>query len=93
MINLQQDADGFVRMSRHFPLSLTINVTFKDGTKQEFSGQAMNEFYDQALAEFRLQNNMDAKGFDRTPAKKIHRRNAVEFVTIPQGTVSQGNTP
>ena len=84
MINLKQDTDGYVRMSRHFPEKMTLAVTFTDGTREEVSGSKMNELYDAALAEFRLQNNMDAKGFSRSPVN-IHRRNAVGFVPVSPG--------
>ncbi|MFL4475336.1 hypothetical protein ACIPVK_15160 [Paeniglutamicibacter sp. MACA_103] len=85
MINLKQDTDGNVRMSRHFPAKLTISITFADGTREEVTGSRMNEIYDAALAEFRLQNKMDAKGFNRSPAKAIHRKNAVGFVPVKPG--------
>jgi hypothetical protein len=85
MINLKQDTDGNVRMSRHFPEKLTICITFADGTQEEVSGHRMNEIYDAALAEFRLQNKMDAKGFKRSPSKEIHRKNAVGFVPVKPG--------
>lgn len=85
MINLTQDADGFIRMPRHFPKSLTVSVTFTDGTKEEFTGAKLNELYDAALADFRAGNNMDAKGFPRAYAKPIHRRNAVELVPVQPG--------
>ncbi|MHA7304703.1 hypothetical protein ACX80E_05560 [Arthrobacter sp. TMN-49] len=84
MIKLKQDADGFIRMSRHFPSRTLICITFADGTEGEYTGQRLNGLYDQALADFRLHNNMDAKGFDRN-AKNIHRRNAVEFVPVQAG--------
>jgi hypothetical protein len=84
MINLKQDAEGFVRMNRHFPGKITLMVTFADGTQEEVSGRRMNELYDAALADFRLGNNMDAKGFSRSPVK-IHRKNAVGFVPVSPG--------
>lgn len=84
MIQLQQDNDGFVRMSRHFPAKTVIAITFNDGTTGEYSGMRLNDIYDAALAAFRLGNNMDAKGFDRHN-KKIHRRNAVEIVPVESG--------
>lgn len=71
-------------MSRRFPSSTRISITFNDGSTGEYSGAKMNELYDQALADFRLGNNMDAKGFDRN-AKKIHRRNAVDYVPVQAG--------
>ena len=84
MIKLQQDTDGFVRMSRHFPAKTLISITFNDGTVGEYTGRRMNEIYDDALAAFRLGNNLDAKGFNRLD-KKIHRRNAVDIVPVQAG--------
>lgn len=84
MIKLKQDAEGFVRMSRHFPAKTLISITFSDGTEREYTGQRLNGLYDQALADYRLANQLDAKGFDRH-AKNIHRRNAVEFVRVQAG--------
>jgi hypothetical protein len=85
MISLQQDTDGYIRMSRHFPGSSLISITFADGSQEEFSGVRMNELYDQALALYRERNNLDAKGFSRTPKKSGHRRNAIEFVPVQAG--------
>lgn len=84
MITLKQDADGFIRMSRHFPAKTLITIVFADGTEGEYTGLRLNGLYDQALADFRLHNNMDAKGFNRHD-KKIHRRNAVEYVPVQAG--------
>lgn len=84
MIQLKQDSEGFVRMSRHFPAKTVIAIAFTDGTVGEYTGRRMNEIYDQALATFRLGNNLDAKGFDRNP-RKIHRRNAVDIVAVQAG--------
>lgn len=84
MIQLQQDSEGFVRMSRKFPAKTVIAITFADGTIGEYTGKRMNEIYDQALAAYRLGNNLDAKGFDRNH-QKIHRRNAVEVVPVTAG--------
>lgn len=81
VLNLQQDMNGFIHMGRHFPNTMTIGITFTDGTRREFSGARLNELYDEALAAYRLGNSLDAKGFDRAPAK-IHRRNAVEIVPV-----------
>ena len=36
MITLQQDADGFVRMNRHYPASVRIRIAFNDGISQDF---------------------------------------------------------
>ncbi|WP_262495255.1 hypothetical protein [Paeniglutamicibacter gangotriensis] len=84
MINLKQDTEGFVRMNRHFPQKLALSITFTDGTQEETTGRRMNELYDAALAEYRLQNNMDTKGFSRSLVK-IHRKNAVGFVPVQPG--------
>ena len=84
MIQLKQDNEGFVRMSRQFPAKTVIAITFNDGSVGEYTGKRMNEIYDRALAAFRLGNNLDAKGFDRNH-KKIHRRNAVEVVPVTAG--------
>ncbi|WLQ05096.1 hypothetical protein [Arthrobacter oryzae] len=84
MITLQQDADGFIRMSRHFPEKVRIAVTFADGTTEELSGGRLNKAYDDALAEFRAQNNLDAKGFSRSP-KKTGAGNKIDFVPVHPG--------
>jgi len=81
MLNLRQDTDGFIHMSRHFPRGMTIAITFTDGSRGEFAGSRLNELYDRALAAYRRGNNLDAKGFDRAP-QKIHRRNAVGLVPV-----------
>ncbi len=85
MINLQQDADGFIRMNRHFPDSVLISITFADGTAEEFSGRRLNQAYDEALAEFRARNNLDAKGFSRAPKKRADSGNKIEFVPVRPG--------
>ncbi len=84
MIQLKQDAAGFIHMKRHFPAKTLISITFTDGTTGEYTGKKLNELYDVALADFRLGNNMDAKGFDRN-AKNIHRRNGVDHVPVQSG--------
>ncbi|PYI66382.1 hypothetical protein CVV68_13820 [Arthrobacter livingstonensis] len=81
MLNLAQDTDGFIHMSRHLPRKMSIAITFIDGSRSEFSGARLNELYDQALAAYRLGNNLDAKGFDRSPVK-IHRRDGVGLVPV-----------
>ncbi len=85
MINLQQDADGFIRMNRHFPDSVLISITFADGTAEELSGRRLNQAYDEALAEFRARNNLDAKGFSRVPKKRADSGNKIEFVPVRPG--------
>ncbi|GAA5227149.1 hypothetical protein [Paeniglutamicibacter antarcticus] len=85
MIHLKQDSDGNVRMPKRFPRTVDITVTFADGTQEVVKGSTMNEHYDAALANYRLQNNLDAKGFSRSPATNIHRKNAVGFVPVSPG--------
>lgn len=85
MINLQQDADGFIRMNRHFPDSSLISITFNDGSTEVFSGHQINEIYGEALAVFRAQNHLDAKGFSRGPTKSVHTTNKIEFVPVRAG--------
>lgn len=83
MINLQQDAEGFIRMKRHFPASAGVTVTFADGTEEVFSGLRLNRIYDDALAAYRARNQLDAKGFSRGPKKKVQA--GIEFVAIHPG--------
>ncbi len=85
MINLQQDADGFIRMNRHFPASSRISIAFTEGSPEEFSGQQLNELYDAALAVYREQNHLDAKGFSRAPAKSVQPRNNLQFMPVHAG--------
>jgi len=85
LINLQQDADGFIRMNRHFPASSLISITFIDGQSEVFSGQRLNQVYDEALAVYRAQNHLDAKGFSRRPRKTVHPMNHIEFVQVHAG--------
>ncbi|WP_427132021.1 hypothetical protein [Pseudarthrobacter sp. S9] len=85
MINLQQDADGFIRMNRHFPDSAHISITFSDGSQEVFSGHQLNETYDEALAVYRAQNHLDAKGYSRAPKKSVHPANKIEFVQVHPG--------
>ncbi|WP_346347141.1 hypothetical protein [Arthrobacter sp. StoSoilB5] len=67
-------------MSRHFPASASVSVTFTDGTQEVFTGRRLNEIFDDALAAFRAGNNLDAKGFERGPKKKVQQ--GIEFVPI-----------
>lgn len=85
MIHLQQDADGFIRMNRHFPGSASVTVTFADGQTEVFSGLQLNRIYDEALATYRAQNHLDAKGFSRAPKKPAHSGNHIEFVKVHPG--------
>ncbi|ABK02456.1 hypothetical protein Arth_1062 [Arthrobacter sp. FB24] len=85
LINLQQDADGYIRMNRHFPEKVRIAVTFADGTTEELSGGRLNKAYDAALAEYRAQNHLDARGYSRSPKKKTSSGNKIEFVPVHPG--------
>jgi hypothetical protein len=85
MINLKQDADGFIRMPRHFPDTALITITFTDGTEQSYSGRRLNGLYDDALAVYRAQNHLGAKGYSRAPRKTVHAANKIEFVPVQAG--------
>ncbi|MFD5277027.1 hypothetical protein ACFWIX_05630 [Pseudarthrobacter sp. NPDC058362] len=85
MITLQQDADGFIRMGRHYPASLRIRIAFTDGSTGEFSGRTLNNVYDAALAEFRNRNGLDARGYNRTPAGRTNSGNRLDFVPVHPG--------
>lgn len=85
LITLQQDSDGFIRMNRHYPASLHIRISFADGTTGEFPGRVLNDAYDAALAEFRAKNDLDAKGYDRTPAGRTNPGNRIDFVPVHPG--------
>jgi hypothetical protein len=85
LINLQQDAEGFIRMNRHFPDSSTISITFADGSTEEFFGRQLNEIYDKAQAVYRAQNHLDAKGYSRAPKKSVHPTNNIGFVRVHAG--------
>ena len=88
MINLQQDADGFIRMNRHFPGNSSISITFIDGSSEEFSGHQLNDIYDEARAVYRAQNHLDAKGFSRLPAKTVQPTKNIQFVPVHAGMAS-----
>ena len=85
MITLQQDADGFIRMNRHYPASVRIRINFADGSTKEFSGLALNNAYDAALAEFRAKNDLDARGYSRTSAGRTNSGNRIDFVPVHPG--------
>jgi len=85
MITLHQDAQGFIRMNRHFPSKTAIQILFTDGSTGQYTGARLNELYDEALATFRAENRLDAKGFSRAPAKTVHPANRVEFVPVSAG--------
>lgn len=85
LITLQQDAEGFIRMNRHYPAGVHIRITFNDGSTGEFSGLALNSAYDAALAEFRAKNNLDARGYSRTSAGRANSGNKVDFVPVHPG--------
>jgi hypothetical protein len=85
LINLQQDAEGFIRMNRHFPGSTLISVTFNDGSSEEFSGHQLNKIYDEAVAVYRAENHLDAKGYSRAPKRTVQPANKIEFVAVHAG--------
>ena len=85
MISLQQDSEGFIRMNRHFPDSILVAITFADGSVEEVSGRRLNQAYDEALAEYRAQNHLDAKGFSRHPKGRTNPGNKVDFVRVQPG--------
>lgn len=85
LITLQQDADGFIRMNRHYPASVRIRITFTDGSTGEFSGRTLNNAYDAALAEFRARNGLDARGYSRTTAGRTNSGNSVDYVPVHPG--------
>jgi hypothetical protein len=87
VINLQQDSEGFIRMKRHFPASAAVTITFTDGSRAEFSGRRLNGIYDDALAAYRAQNHLDAKGFSRGPQKKVQA--GIEFVPVTPGMAQE----
>lgn len=83
LIHLLQDAEGFIRMNRHFPGSAAISITFSDGSQEEVTGTRLNEAYDEALALYRAQNHLDAKGYSRGPKKKV--QSGIDFVPVHPG--------
>lgn len=85
LINLQQDAEGFIRMNRHFPGSTLISIRFNDGSSEEFFGRQLNKVYDEALAAYRAGNHLDAKGYSRAPKKAANPGNKIEFVAVHPG--------
>jgi hypothetical protein len=85
LITLQQDADGFIRMNRHYPNTVRIRIAFTDGSTGEFSGQTLNNAYDAALAEFRAKNDLDARGYSRTSAGRMNSGNKIDFVPVHPG--------
>ena len=89
MISLQQDAEGFIRMKRHFPGSTVVSVTFNDGSSEQFTGQQLNTLYDEALAVYRAENHLDAKGYSRAPKKTVQPANAIECVAVHPGMAKQ----
>jgi hypothetical protein len=85
MITLQQDSDGYIKMTRHFPERMPVSISFTDGSTQEFTGRRLNGLYDQAVAEYRALNRLDAKGFSRRPTTTVQPSNAIEFVAVHPG--------
>ena len=88
MINLQQDAEGFIRMKRHFPDSTLISITFRNGSTEQFSGRQLNKVYDDAVAVYRAENHLDAKGYSRAPRKTVQPSHQIEFVAVHPGMAS-----
>jgi hypothetical protein len=89
LITLQQDTDGFVRMKRHFPATVNVAVSFNDGTEEVVSGRVLNKAFDAALAEYRAENHLDAKGFNRGPKKRVNQ--TIEFVSVSPGLGKQSS--
>ncbi|MET3811860.1 hypothetical protein [Arthrobacter sp. UYEF3] len=85
MIKLQQDTEGFIRMTRHFPAGAPIIIGFADGSSEECTGRQLNAAYDAAVAEYRTQNHLDAKGFSRSPRKRTDAGIKIEFVRVQPG--------
>lgn len=83
LIHLQQDSEGYIRMNRHFPGSAAISITFADGSEEAVAGTRLNEAYDEALAVYRAQNHLDAKGYSRGPKKKVQA--GIDFVPVHPG--------
>jgi hypothetical protein len=83
VISLHQDAQGFIRMKRHFPSSVTVAIEFTDGTREIFAASRLNGIFDEALAAYRAGNHLDAKGFKRGPVKK--QQQGIEFVQVSPG--------
>lgn len=70
-------------MKRHFPGGASVSVLFTDGTHEVCTGQRLNDIYDEALAAYRAGNNLDAKGFNRGPRKKVQQ--TIEFIPVSPG--------
>ena len=82
MITLTQDTEGFIRMDRHFPASVSLTIAFNDGTSRVYTGAQVNQAYDAAVAVFRAKNHMDAKGFSRTPKKAYAGSAKISYVPV-----------
>lgn len=76
-------------MNRHYPGSTLITVNFTDGSQEQFTGKQLNNAYDDALAVYRAQNHLDAKGFSRAPKKTVHPANKIEFVPVHPGMAQE----
>jgi hypothetical protein len=85
MITLKQDADGYIRMNKHFPQTVQLAIAFTDGSVEQFSGSQLNAIYDAAQAAFRAENHLDAKGFSRRPAKTVQPKSTIQFVAVQPG--------
>ena len=48
-------------------------------------GRQLNQAYDEALAEYRAQNHLDAKGFSRHQKSRTNPGNKVDFVRVQPG--------
>ncbi|MDR6436484.1 hypothetical protein J2790_001605 [Paenarthrobacter nicotinovorans] len=70
-------------MKRHFPGGASVSILFTDGSREVFTGQRLNEIYDEALAAYRAGNHLDAKGFNRGPRKKVQE--TIEFIPVSPG--------
>ena len=89
MITLTQDADGFIRMNKHFPQTVQFAIAFTDGSVEQFSGRELNDIYDAAQAAFRAENHLDAKGFSRRPAKTVQSKSSIDYVPVQPGMVAR----
>ncbi|MFP3459730.1 hypothetical protein R5O87_02635 [Arthrobacter globiformis] len=52
---------------------------------EQVFGKRLNQAYDEALAEFRAQNHLDAKGFSRHQKSRTNPGNKVDFVRVQRG--------
>ena len=85
MINLTQDADGFIRMNRHFPEAASIEIAFTDGSREVLTGKQLNVVFDEAVGVFRAQNGLDAKGFSRGKPTTVQPKNKIDLLAVRPG--------